>query len=168
MNSHNLTPAEAAALLDKGASLVDIRGEDEHRRERIPGAALHPQATLAVAEITGDKLIFHCRTGMRTRMSAGLLAQAAGSRPWYVLDGGLEAWKRAGQPVTRSPGQPIELQRQVMIAAGSLILLGTLLTIFASPYFISLPLLIGAGLTFAGLSGFCGMARLLMLAPWNR
>jgi hypothetical protein len=27
---------------------------------------------------------------------------------------------------------------------------------------------VGAGLTFAGISGFCGMARLLAVMPWNR
>ena len=27
---------------------------------------------------------------------------------------------------------------------------------------------IAAGLVFAGVSGFCGMARLLAVMPWNR
>ena len=64
--------------------------------------------------------------------------------------------------------QPIELQRQVQIAAGSLALLGVILGATVSPLFYALAGLVGAGLTFAGLTGTCGMARLLQLMPWNR
>ena len=64
--------------------------------------------------------------------------------------------------------QPIELQRQVQIGAGSLALAGTLLGAFVSPWFYILPGFVGAGLLTAGVTGFCGMALLLMRAPWNR
>lgn len=163
-----VTPETAADLVKGGATLIDIRGLDEHKRERIAGAAHHPQPSSTSSPVSGNALIFHCKSGIRTRMSAPILGQVAAGRPWYVLEGGIDAWKRSGMPVIRDTFQPIELQRQVMIVAGSLILLGALLAAFASPYFIVLPLFIGAGLTFAGISGFCGMARLLMLAPWNR
>ena len=49
-----------------------------------------------------------------------------------------------------------------------LILIGALLGTMVSPAWFGLSAFVGAGLLFAGLSGFCGMARLLMLAPWNR
>ena len=58
--------------------------------------------------------------------------------------------------------------RQVQIAAGSLVLLGLILSQTVAPAWILLCWFVGAGLTFAGLSGFCGMARLLALMPWNR
>ena len=58
--------------------------------------------------------------------------------------------------------------RQVQIAAGTLILIGALLGTFVAPAWFGLSAFVGAGLLFAGISGFCGMARLLMLAPWNR
>lgn len=80
----------------------------------------------------------------------------------------MDAWKRAGLPVATSARQPLELQRQVQIAAGSLTLLGIMLGISVSPWFYALPAFVGAGLIFAGVSGFCGLARLLMKAPWNR
>ncbi|MGA8903369.1 YgaP-like transmembrane domain [Bradyrhizobium sp.] len=38
----------------------------------------------------------------------------------------------------------------------------------ATPWFFIVPGFVGAGLLLAGLTGFCGMARLLMRAPWNR
>jgi rhodanese-related sulfurtransferase len=58
--------------------------------------------------------------------------------------------------------------RQVQIAAGSLVLLGLILSQLVAPAWILLTWFVGAGLTFAGISGFCGMARLLALMPWNR
>jgi hypothetical protein len=64
--------------------------------------------------------------------------------------------------------QPLELQRQVQIGAGTLALVGTLLGLFVSPWFFAVPAFLGAGLITAGLTGFCGMARILMRAPWNR
>jgi len=65
-------------------------------------------------------------------------------------------------------GAPLELQRQVQIGAGSLAFLGTLLGLTVSPWFLAVPLLVGGGLTIAGVTGFCGMAMLLTRAPWNR
>ena len=58
--------------------------------------------------------------------------------------------------------------RQVQIVAGSLVLLGVVLGTTVSPLFLLLSGFVGAGLVFAGLSGWCGMAQLLALAPWNR
>jgi len=85
-----------------------------------------------------------------------------------ILDGGLDAWKKAGLPVALDRSQPIDIIRQVQIAAGSLVLMGMLLGTLFSPGFYALSAFVGAGLVFAGVSGFCGMAHLLALMPWNR
>ena len=58
--------------------------------------------------------------------------------------------------------------RQVQIAAGSLVLLGLILSNTVAPAWILLTWFFGAGLVFAGISGFCGMARLLAVVPWNK
>ena len=58
--------------------------------------------------------------------------------------------------------------RQVQIVAGSLVLTGVVLGALVSPGFYALSGFVGAGLLFAGASGFCGMARLLAFMPWNR
>jgi hypothetical protein len=63
---------------------------------------------------------------------------------------------------------PLEIMRQVQIAAGLLVLTGVGLGLGVNPLFFALAALVGAGLTLAGATGFCGMARLLALAPWNR
>jgi rhodanese-related sulfurtransferase len=163
-----ITPIEAHRLIDSGASLIDIRAPDEHARERIAGALNVPLDRLSADAAGGDVLIFHCRSGMRTAQAVPALAAAADGRDCYILEGGISAWGNAGLPVEKARGAPIEMQRQVMIAAGSLVLLGTLLSLFLSPLWIAMAIFVGAGLTFAGISGFCGMARLLALMPWNR
>lgn len=163
-----IAPSEAHRLIDSGASLIDIRAPDEHARERIPGASNVPLDRLSSDAATGDVLIFHCRSGMRTGQAAPALAQAAGERDCYILEGGISAWGNAGLPVEKVRGAPIEMQRQVIIAAGSLVLLGALLSVLVAPGWIALAIFVGAGLTFAGVTGFCGMARLLALMPWNR
>jgi rhodanese-related sulfurtransferase len=166
-----ITPAEAARLLRDGATLVDVREPDEHARERIPGARNLPLSRLEEAELAaqdGTSLLFHCRSGARTQGNAARLAAKAGLCEAYVVEGGLEAWKRAGLPVAQDRSQPLELVRQVQIAAGSLVLLGVLLGATVSPWLYGLSAFVGAGLVFAGVTGTCGLARLLRLMPWNR
>lgn len=85
-----------------------------------------------------------------------------------MLDGGLNAWEKAGLPVETNADAPLEIMRQVQIAAGSLVLIGVLLGFLVAPAWFGLSAFVGAGLTYAGVTGFCGMARLLMLMPWNR
>ena len=62
----------------------------------------------------------------------------------------------------------MELNRQVQIAAGSMVLIGVILGYLVAPAWFGLSAFVGAGLTFAGLSGTCALGKLLMLAPWNR
>ena len=97
-----------------------------------------------------------------------LVQKVGGACKAFIVEGGLDAWKKAGLPVATDRHQPIELQRQVQIGAGSLAFLGTMLGLFVSPWFFAVPAFVGAGLIGAGVTGFCGMATILMRAPWNR
>ena len=167
-----ITPEDAARQLrEGGATLVDVREPDEHARERIPGAQNLPLSQLEAAGLAlrgSGPVLFHCRSGARTQGSAARLVAKAGRAEAYEVEGGLEAWKRAGLPVAEDRRQPLELMRQVHIAAGSLVLLGVLLGALVAPAFYAVSGFVGAGLVFAGVTGFCGMARLLRLMPWNR
>lgn len=161
----------AAELMKQGAVLVDIREADEHARERIPGARHHALSRIDVhspAQPGDDVLVFHCRSGARTKGNAARLAAASGGCQTYVLEGGIEAWKKAGLPVNLDRKQPIEIMRQVQIGAGSLVLTGVILGTFFNPWFYALSGFVGAGLLFAGVTGFCGMANMLALMPWNK
>ena len=46
--------------------------------------------------------------------------------------------------------------------------LGVVLGTWVAPGFYGLSAFVGAGLIFAGISGWCGMAKLLAFMPWNR
>ena len=69
---------------------------------------------------------------MRTAQAAGTLSDAAAGRDCYVVEGGLSGWGKAGLPVETARGAPIEMQRQVMIVAGSLVLLGALMAMLVA------------------------------------
>jgi len=165
MSPSFITPREAEALVRQGARIIDIRDPDEHLRERIPGAENRPVAHLTT--VPGDApVIWHCRSGMRTAAHAPRLAGAAAG-DCYILEGGIDAWRKAGL-ATVTERRPIEVMRQVQITAGSLVLIGVVLGLLVAPAFLGLSAFVGAGLVFAGASGWCGMARLLALMPWNR
>lgn len=163
-----ITPAETALLIESGATLIDIRDRDEHRRERIAGALNCPLNALETVRLGDGPLIFHCRGGNRTAMHAERLRAKGAGQEVYILAGGIDAWREAGLQTVRDRSQPIELNRQVQIGAGGLVILGVLLGLLATPWAFGLALFVGSGLLLAGVSGFCGMARLLVHAPWNR
>lgn len=168
---NSLAPHEVRARLDSGrAILVDIREADEFARSHIAGARSKPLSGWEQAHLGVDSaadVIFTCRSGVRTAGACDRLA-ARVSGEAFVLEGGVDAWKKAGLPVATDASAPLEIMRQVQIAAGTLILIGAMLGTFVTPAWFGLSAVVGAGLLFAGISGFCGMARLLMLAPWNR
>ncbi|MCP9780337.1 DUF2892 domain-containing protein [Cyanobium sp. To12R1] len=109
------------------------------------------------------------RAHRRQRQCALVLVCHSGRRSAQAdLEGGIPSWQQAGLPLRRLNNAPLPLMRQVQIAAGSLVLLGLGLGSWVAPAWILLSWFVGAGLVFAGISGFCGMARLLALMPWNR
>ncbi len=168
-----ILPEEAKKLIAGGAALIDIREPDEHARENIPEAHLMPLSAIENGARLGpldphDVVIFHCQSGMRSSQHAQKLAALAEPAQVKLLAGGLEAWKKGGQEVLADKSQPLPIMRQVQIVAGTFILLGVVLGYKVNSGFFLLSGFIGAGLLFAGISGFCGMARLLAWLPWNR
>lgn len=158
MSLPKISPAEAELLLHQGAILVDIREADERAREKVTGAHHLPLSKLDEADLAlheGKPVIFHCKSGARTMGNASSLAQkVGGSCEAFIIEGGLDAWKKAELPVLTDRRQPIELQRQVQIGAGSVAFLGTTLGLFASPWFFAVPAFVGAGASDAGRRGY--------------
>lgn len=160
-------PEEAERLIAAGAKLIDIRDSDEHARERISGATNQPLARIEQLASHSGPVIFHCRTGMRTQNNADRLVVASGSSPSYVLAGGIDSWRSSGRPTIVDKRQPLEIMRQVQLVAGGLVLLGVVFGFLVSPLLFGLSAFVGAGLMMAGATGWCGMATLLRLLPWN-
>lgn len=167
----SLPAVQVAERLKAGrAVLIDVRESDEFARRHAAGALSRPLSTFEVAHLKiepAKDVVFTCRSGMRTQANCDRLAAAVGGEA-FVLQGGLDAWVAAGLPVKEDRRAPLEIMRQVQIAAGLLVLTGLLLGFTLHPAFFGLSAFVGAGLTFAGATGFCGLARILQAAPWNR
>lgn len=167
------TPQEIKSLTGKNITVIDIRSREDWAREHIDNALSFPMneegiaLPLAYGQGKPDIIVFHCQSGMRTKQHADSLASLASPTTVLIMEGGINAWKKAGYPTRLNRSQPIPLMRQVQIVAGTLTLAGTLAGSLLSPWFYVIPGLVGTGLTFAGISGWCGMAKLLSAMPWN-
>ena len=160
----------AKGLAQGQFTLIDIRERDEYERAHIREALHFPLSALEKSDIeieAGRQVVFHCRSGQRTEINCDRLEQHV-EGDVLLMKGGLNAWAASGLPVVENRSAPMEINRQVQIAAGGLTLLGVLLGYFANPVFYVLAGFIGAGLMFSGLSGTCAMARILMAMPWNK
>jgi rhodanese-related sulfurtransferase len=149
-------------------TIVDVREPMEFIGGHIAGSRNIPLVQLAEAPMPDGPLVVVCQTGARSERGVAVLARRGITAGIADLEGGLVAWEAARLPLERRKGAPLPLMRQVQIAAGTLVLLGVILSQAIAPGWIWLSAFVGAGLVFAGISGLCGMARLLAVMPWNR
>lgn len=164
-----IQPKDAFDRVQAGtAKIIDIRDTSEYAEVFIKGAQLVPLSIIQQHPLgteDGKELIFTCRSGKRTEAARPLLEQlpiSAGA----ILDGGLQAWEKAGLPVSHMPRQALPMFRQIQIAAGLIILIGVFGSALWHPLFL-LTAFVGAGLVFAGVTGYCGLGVLLSKMPWN-
>ena len=155
---------------------VDVRSTAEYRSGHAAGALSIPLDQLTpetLAERLGDAAAGHekilyltCKAGARAEQAAEQLMQS-GVENLCLVDGGTDAWSNADLPMRRI-GQAISLERQVQISIGVLLLLKVLFGFTVHELFFALIPVIGAGLIVAGLTQWCGLARLIAMMPWNR
>lgn len=159
------------ARREKPLPLIDVRMPTEYREIHAEGATLIPLDRLDPKEIVQDPahgcrpIYLICKTSVRATKAAEQFL-AAGITEVIVVTGGMNEWEKAGLPVVRGK-KAVSLDRQVRIAAGSLVLAGVALGWFVHPYLVGLSAFIGAGLVFAGITDWCGMGMLLSKMPWN-
>ena len=176
MPVNNVTPQELQDRQKARPSLVilDVRSPAEFESVHIPGAVNVPLSSLTndlldryrTSASQGD-LVFVCHSGGRSKKACDL-ATNAGFDEVHNLVGGTQAWEQAGLPVQRGSRKVISIDRQVRIIAGSIVAVGALLALTVSSGWAVLPLLVGLGLVFAGLTDLCGLALLLARMPWNQ
>jgi rhodanese-related sulfurtransferase len=114
----------------------------------------------------GQTYIVFCHTGNRSPMAADMLMQS-GIHGVKVMQGGVLRWQKEGLPVIKGEGG-MSLERQVRLIAGSLVLAGIFLAIFAHWAFIFIPVFVSCGLVYSGLTDNCLMGMLLMKLPYNK
>ena len=158
----------ADQLASQRISVIDVREPMEYVSGHIAGSINVPLNRLHQADLPQGPLVLVCQSGNRSAQGLNRLLDRAHPHTVVDLAGGLPSWQQAGYPVRKLKNAPLPLMRQVQIVAGSLILLGLILSNVVAPGWIAITWFVGAGLTFAGVSGFCGMARLLAVMPWNR
>lgn len=152
------------------AVIIDVRTANEYRNERIDGTANVPLDEIErhVDNLRQYKHVYvHCASGGRSSQACQKL-NTLGLDNIVNVQGGINAWKDAGFPVYRSTKYTLPIQQQVQIAAGSLVLLGVILSTLVHPLWLGLSAFVGAGLTFAGVTGTCTMGLILARMPWNR
>jgi rhodanese-related sulfurtransferase len=174
MSVSTIKPQELAEICKEGKKidLIDVRTPVEYREVHVEIARNVPLDQLDVAALmharnnpAHEPLYVICRSGSRGQQACETFLKAGFSNV-VNIEGGTMACVEAGLPVVRGK-KAVSLERQVRIAAGSLVLLGAALS-FVHPAFIGLSAFIGAGLVFAGITDTCGMGLLLARMPWNQ
>jgi rhodanese-related sulfurtransferase len=167
----NLSVQQSAELLSQKNSipLIDVRTPAEYGSIHANGAVNHPMESLDIEKIPFSKeqeIHVICQSGGRS-MKVSQKLEAAGFTNIVNIEEGTSAWHAAGLPVVEGK-KVMSLERQVRIAAGSLVVIGAAVGQFVHPGGFALSAFIGAGLVFAGVTDTCGMGMMIAKMPWNR
>jgi rhodanese-related sulfurtransferase len=166
-----ISAAKARAAMAPNADvfqLVDVRSALEFASEHIKGSIHIPLDEVAKrsAELKKTKpIVLVCRSGARAARAAHLLAPHGFDVS--ILEGGILAWAKEHLPLVEGKKR-LSIERQTQLAIGLTLLASTAGGFLANKMFFVVPAILGAGLTFAGLSGTCGLAVLIAAAPWNK
>ncbi|MFD3848000.1 rhodanese-like domain-containing protein [Streptomyces microflavus] len=167
-----LIPAQAAARLDD-YTVIDVRTPGEYAAGHLPGAHnipldhLHTALPALKAAAARGNLLMVCASGNRSTTACTELAAA--DIPATTLTGGTTAWAGEGHPLHRPHNASAvwPMERQVRLAAGSLVVLGLAAgTRWRPARWLSAA--IGGGLVFSAVTNTCGMAAALAKLPHNQ
>ena len=156
--------------------ILDVRETDEFDAEHIANSIHIPLGTFATKAppilkcLAGQEVLLICKGGKRAQMAADQVAgfKLGASPTVKVYEGGIMEWKAKGNATECKKTNHLPIMRQVQIVAGLLVLSSTVASVAVSPALVYVAMFVGAGLTFAGISGFCTMAIILSKMPWNK
>ncbi|WDZ88162.1 rhodanese-like domain-containing protein [Micromonospora cathayae] len=167
-----LDAATLRELIDSGRAprLLDVRTPAEFETAHIPGSYNVPLDLLRehraeLRDHLDEQVVLICRSGARASQAEQSLADVGLPR-LKVLTGGILAWQAAHAPVVEGRRR-WDLERQVRLVAGSIVLASVLGSVFV-PGLVWVAGLIGAGLTVAALTDTCALGMLLGRLPYNR
>ena len=148
------TPAEFQSVHIQEARCVPL---DKLDPEKLPEQVPNPDAPIYVV----------CKSGQRSKQACDRLLTTHPDKT-VLVEGGTDAWVKAGYPVERSAKKVLPLNQQVQITAGALVVLGVVLAAAVNPWFMLISGFVGCGLIMAGITGLCPMANLIAKMPWNQ
>ena len=151
--------------------VIDVRSAAEFESLHIRGSYNVPLPLLSehtdeLAARLGSRVVLVCQSGARAEQARQRLA-TAGIDSAYILTGGAPGFASAGGDVIKGKDR-WDLERQVRLAAGSLVVLGLAGGKFVSPKIRMLAGAIGTGLTFSAATNTCAMGKAISAMPWNR
>ncbi|HEY8701047.1 MAG TPA: rhodanese-like domain-containing protein [Arthrobacter sp.] len=155
----------------KDLVVIDVRSAAEFESQHIRGSYNVPLPLLSehtheLADRLGSRIVLVCQSGARAEQARQRLA-GSGIDTAYVLTGGVPGFAAAGGDVVKGKDR-WDLERQVRLAAGSLVVLGLVGGKFVSPKIRTLAGLIGTGLTFSAATNTCAMGQAISAMPWNK
>ncbi|MEX2533355.1 MAG: rhodanese-like domain-containing protein [Nitriliruptoraceae bacterium] len=152
--------------------VIDVRTPGEFEAVHLAHAVNIPLGEIEgrgdeirALQANGKTVVLSCRTAARSHQAQERLVRQ-GIDGVAILDGGIVAWEADGNPVVRDVIR-WDLERQVRLAAGSIVALSILVSIVL-PGARFVAGFVGAGLVFAALSNTCAMAHVLSRLPYNR
>lgn len=160
----------------KESCVIDLRTPIEVASESLPKFIHLPvqdfslerlEQILRVNNQVNQNIYLLCQSGKRADIAVAKLPKSL-THNVFVIEGGLSALKEEGIVTVQSNRKVISLERQVRITAGALTLIGACLALFIHINFLAIPIFIGSGLMFAGITNTCGMGLLLAKMPWNK
>lgn len=151
--------------------IIDVRSGAEFESLHIRGSYNVPlpllsEHTADLAARLGERVVLVCQSGVRAEQARQKLSGAGVETAW-VLTGGAPGFAAAGGDVVRGAAR-WDLERQVRMVAGSLVLTGLVGGRFVSPKLRTVAGIIGTGLTFSAASNTCAMGKALAAMPWNK
>ncbi len=172
-NLNNVTPRELDDLLnddDLDEVLIDVRTPAEYRSGHIKQSENSPlnEIEKVAKHLKGIGTVYvSCGSGIRSAEACKIL----GDKGVNVVnvEGGLSACIESGNfDIEKTGRRVMPIIQQVMIVAGTMVLVGIILGDLHSRYWYLLSAFVGGGLLFAGISGICAMSKILSKAPWNK
>lgn len=150
-------------------NLIDVREYAEFANGRVKDAKNIPLGEVGKLHEqldTSEKVYVMCRTGRRSEQARDIL-KAVGFNDVTNVRGGLQAWENAGFETEKDENAPWEIERQVRLVAGALVLVGFFLGMVHWS-FLFITAFIGAGLVVSALTNSCTMGMILLKMPWNQ
>jgi rhodanese-related sulfurtransferase len=159
--------------------MIDVRSPIEYESVHIPGTYNIPIDMLSehrdklVDHVRGP-VVFVCQSGARATEAFNKASSDPdmqklidqGLTHIHILEGGINAWESIGGEVKRG-AQRWSIERQIRCIVGSVVFISIMVSIFI-PWTKWIAAIVGAGLTFAAVTQFCMMEKMLLLLPHNR
>ena len=156
-------------MKENDVQVIDVRSVSEFKNQYIQGVLNIPTETIMNHRylFDGKETCLVCHSGTRSASVYKQLEQE-GIENISTVIGGVKEWVAQQLPVQGQKKTVMPIMRQVMVAAGSLILAGVGLHFFVVPQGVFLSAGVGLGLCYAGLSGNCYLMKALEKMPWNK